>query len=124
MNLKNQAQSLTSAQRRQIISEYNETELYKPLRELLQAMRPNYTVEITHGPNEFGKDLVMVRIDDLTKDVIAIVVKCGKITGNTRGKVDEIRSQVEQALLHPVEMKSVYEELPVSKVLVMVAGQF
>ena len=57
MDWQNKAKTLNRDQRRQIIMEYPETTLHEFLKELFQAMEPNYVVEITHGPNELGKDL-------------------------------------------------------------------
>ena len=143
MDLKKQAEALSKDLRRQIIMDHKETDLHKFLKELFQAMEPNYTVEITHGTQEFGKDLVMVKSDHFTKEVIGVVVKRGHIRAKTRGDVDilkehvetalsrgaekrarEIESQIEQALAHPPEMKSMLENLPVSKVFVVLAGEF
>ena len=143
MNLRKKAEALSKALRRQIIMEYRETDLHKFLKELFQAMQPGYTVEITHGTQEFGKDLVIIKVDNFTKEVIGVVVKRGRINGKTLGDVDnlklrtqtvlskrsdktfgEIRSQIEQALTHPAEMKSILEDLPVSKVFVVLAGDF
>ena len=56
MDLKKQAEVLSRDLRRQIIVDYDETNLHKFLKELFQAMEPDYRVEITHGPQEFGKD--------------------------------------------------------------------
>ena len=39
-------------------------------------------------------------------------------------RLDEIKSQIQQALAHPAEMKSYLEDLPVSKVYVILAGEF
>ena len=47
--------------------DYQETDLHTFLKELFQAMQPDYTVEITHGAQEFGKDLVIVKVDNFTK---------------------------------------------------------
>lgn len=143
MNLRKKAESLPKALRRQIIMDYKETDLHTFLKELFQAMQPDYTVEITHGAQEFGKDLVIVKVDNFTKEIIGVVVKRGRINGKTLGDVDglksrtktvlskgdektlgEIRSQIEQALTHPAETKSILEELPVSKVYVVLAGDF
>ena len=157
MELQRQAEALPINQRRKIIMDYPETDLYQPLKELFQAMEPKYTVEITHGAQEFGKDLVIVKTDKFTKEVIGVVVKCGDIRGTTRGHVDdlklhtktmlskretvlsegesvlsegdkkkleEIRSQTEQALAHPAEIKSILEDLPISKVYIVLNGEF
>ena len=143
MDLKGQAETLPKNQRRKIIMDYAERDLHKSLKTLFQAMEPDYTVEITHGPQELGKDLVMVKSDKFTCEVIGVVVKCGDIKGKTLGDIDnlkdrvetalsqgaekrvqEIKSQIEQALAHPAEMKSILENLPVSKVFVVLAGEF
>ena len=34
-------------------------------------------MEITHGPDEFGKDLLIIKKDNLNIDIIGIIVKCG-----------------------------------------------
>ena len=143
MDLKKRAESLQKHQRSKILMDYKETELHKFLKELFQVMEPNYTVEITHGAQEYGKDLVMVRADHFTKEAIGVVVKCGNISGKTVGDVDdlkqhvksvlskgaekklaELKSQIEQALAHAATTKSYLEELPVSKVYVVIAGEF
>lgn len=143
MDLKNRAASLPKDLRRQIIMNYKERDLHKFLKELFQSMEPNYTVEITHGPREFGKDLVIVKTDRFTNDVIGVVVKRGDIKAKTLGVVDslkgqvdqvlskaseknlrEIESQIQQAFKHPAEAKSILEELPVSDVFVVLAGEF
>lgn len=142
LNLKAQAELLTKDFRRKIIMDYKEIDLHKALKELFQSSEPDYLVEITHGPSELGKDLVIVKSDKFTKEVIAVVVKRGNIKGKTSGDVDdlnnnvndilsykpsrrlsEIESQINQALKHPAEMKSIFKELPVSKVFVVLAGE-
>ena len=143
MNLTHHAKSLPKDLRRQIIMGYKETDLHQFLKKLFQFMETDYTIEITHGAQEFGKDLVIVKSDKFTQEVIGVVVKCGNIRGTTVGDVDnlkkridkvlpkttekklgEIRSQIQQALAHPAEMKSTLESLPVSKVFVVLAGEF
>ena len=143
MDLKTQAELLTKDSRRQIIMDYKELDLHVQLKELFQVMQPNYTVEITHGNEEYGKDLVIVKSDEFGNEVFGVVVKCGDIKGKTVGDVDElkyrvenvfskteekrkdeIKSQIQQALAHPAEMKSYLEDLPVTKVYVVLAGTF
>lgn len=139
----NRAKTLTKDQRREIIMSYEERDLHKLLKELFQVMEPNYAIEITHGNQEYGKDLVMVKSDKFAIETIGVVVKCGSIRGKTSGRVDElksrtktalskgdknklreIKSQIEQTLSHSAEMKSIFEKLPVSKVYVVIAGDF
>ena len=141
MELTIRAESLSQNLRRKIIMGFKELEIHEFLKELFQAMEPNYIVEITHGTSEYGKDLVIVKSDQFGKDVIGVVVKCGHIRGATRGDVDllkddidellsksaknkmkEIESQIDQALKHPAKLKSSLSELPISKVFVVLAG--
>ena len=143
MDLRERAKTLSRDFRRNIIMDHKELDLHKFLKELFQTMQPNYTVEITHGAREFGKDLVIVKSDNFNSDVMGVVVKCGHIRGKTLGDIDdlkrrvenalskgdekklrEIESQIEQAFEHPAKMKSILEDLPVSKVFVVLAGEF
>ena len=143
MNFNDHAKSLPKNQRSQIIMSFQERNLHQHLKVLFQAMQPDYTVEITHGNQEYGKDLVIVKTDNFSKEIIGVVVKCGDIKGTTLGDVDdlksraenvlskgnektisEIKSQIEQALEISAEMKSILEDLPVSKVYVVIAGEF
>jgi GTPase SAR1 family protein len=137
-----QAEALTNEHRKEILTSIPETELHQHLKELFLAIEPEYVVEVTHGPKELGKDLILVRIDNLTVDVIGIVVKCGDIKGKTLGEVDElveridsallqkgnrkareIESQIRQAFLHEAELADFFRTLPVTKVIVLIAGQ-
>ena len=137
-----QAKSLSREKRKRILMSFKETDLHKCLKELFDALEPSYTVEITHGSEEFGKDLVIVKKDKLGTDVIGVIVKTGDIRGKTLGDVDEIKtkvemafssleekmienieSQVQQAFDHPAEMKTIFKKLPISKVFIVLAGE-
>jgi GTPase SAR1 family protein len=136
------AEALTQDQRKEILMGILENELHHHLKELFVAMEPSYTVEVTQGPKELGKDLVLVRKDALTTDVIAVVVKRGNIRGKTLGEVDnvldrvevalstkndrkrrEIESQIRQSFSHPAELTNFFNTLRVNKVIVVVAGE-
>lgn len=141
-DLKQQAMAIPKDERGKKLMSFKETELHTNLKELFRTLEPNYTVEITHQPGELGKDLVIVRKDKIGTDVLGVVVKMGNIRGKTVGEVDEIKtlvkntftrceemkieqiiSQVEQALLHPAQMRTIFEKLPISKVLIILAGE-
>lgn len=136
-----QARALPKEKRKEILMSFKEPELHTYLKELLERMEPNYTIEITHQSDELGKDLVIVKKDKISIDVIGVVVKVGDIRAKTVGRVDEIKtqvttifscgtekkvknieSQVEQAFAHPAEMRTIFDELTVSKVLILLAG--
>lgn len=136
------AKILHREKRKEILMSFKEVELHKHLKELFQAMEPDYTVEITHSPSELGKDLVIVKKDKLSIDVIGVIVKTGDIKAKTLGKIDEVKkqikntfsaasekkikeieSQVEQAFANPAEMKTVLKKLKICKGLLILAGE-
>lgn len=142
LELVKQAEALTQDQRKQILMGISENDLHYDLKELFVGMEPSYTIEVTQGPKELGKDLVLVRQDALTTDVIGVVVKCGNIKGKTLGEVDEvldrvelaltkksdrktreIESQIKQSFAHKAELANFFQTLPVNKVIVIVAGE-
>ncbi|HAJ32740.1 MAG TPA: hypothetical protein DCK79_05145 [Candidatus Atribacteria bacterium] len=137
------AKAIPKQKRKEILMSFKEIKFHSFLKELLQIMEPNYTIEITHGVRELGKDLVIVKKDKIGIDVIGLIVKIGNIKAKTLGDVDEIKhhvkamfsrkkelkikeieSQIEQALTHPAEIKTIFEKLPVSKVIVILVGTF
>lgn len=137
-----QAKTLPYDRRQQILAGIPETELHGHLKELFKAMEPSYAVEVTHGNKEHGKDLVLVKHDKLTIDVIGIVVKRGNIKAKTLGEVEELKSrintaltyksemktrdiesQIIQAFSHEAELKNFAEALPVNKVITIIAGE-
>ncbi|MCG3117395.1 MAG: hypothetical protein LLH30_17140 [Candidatus Manganitrophus sp. SA1] len=140
--IRKQAKALTKEERKSILTEISEIQLHGFLKGLFGAMEPECVTEITHGVDEFGKDLVIVKRSKLSTDVFGVVVKVGDIRAKTAGKVDDLKSvvsnlfssvttkkiaemasQVEQAFNHPAEMKTIFPKLPVSKVFVVLAGE-
>ncbi|MCD4670000.1 MAG: AAA family ATPase [Actinomycetia bacterium] len=122
-DLKQLAMALSIEDRKKILISYKETELHNYLKELLSRMDPSSLIEITHGPEERGNDLVMVKNDVFRESVVGVVVKSGNIGGKTKGKVDEIKSQVEQSLAHPVMLKAIPDRtFKVSEVWIVIAG--
>jgi hypothetical protein len=135
-----EARALPLQQRSAILSSMPETDIHGFLADLFRAMEPTYWVEVTHGSDEFGKDLVIVRKDRLAADVIAVVVKKGDIRGKTAGDVDvvkeritkadsakgrvtrEILSQIEQATAHDAVLSAYVSKLKPSKVFVVLVG--
>jgi hypothetical protein len=118
-----QAIALPKEARKRVLLSFKERELYPHLKNLLTRMDSGSLVEITHGSDEYGKDLVMVREDQFGRTVIAIVVKTGDIRAKTLGKIDEVKSQVNQAIAHPAVLKVISGSLPVSTVWVILAGE-
>ncbi len=139
--LQNQARALTQQSRQDLLTSMPEVEMHHALKDLFEAMMPDSVIEVTHGVNELGKDLVIFSQTPLTTDVIGVVVKRGDISGKTVGDVDEIKdrvaeltaasqkvareisSQIEQARTHPAQLKTMMAALPITKVIVVLAGK-
>jgi len=124
MNIKELVKGLKENKKFEIIRSYREDKLHWEIKELLSNMYPNSYVEVTHGQTELGKDLVVVSKDALGDRVTGVIVKVGDITGKTAGVIDNIKSQVEQALSHSVEVKGFeFEgEYDTTFVTIIVAG--
>ena len=141
--LTQQARLISMDNRKAILMSMKEVELHGHLKELFEKMEPDYLVEITHGPEELGKDIVIVKKDKIGIDVIAVIVKVGNIRAKTLGRVDEVKSQagkvyskslskglinniesqIGQALRNPAEMKTIFQTIPVDKVFIVIAGE-
>lgn len=135
--LQSRSKALSFEQRKIIIEAIREVDLHKYLKSLFKAMEPSYDIQITHGPNEFGKDLVIVKEDNFSTDVIGVAVKRGDIFAKTSGDVEplvdaislmlnsagrEVVSQVKQAVRHRAVIKTKFETLKVTTVFVVIAG--
>ena len=126
-----------------ILMAFPEEKLHKHVKTLFERMEPGYNTAITYGANEHGKDLVIVKKDNIGIDVTAVVVKCWPITEITAGAVDqlkkeitdilkagsnkkfqEVESLVGHALEHPDEAETIFKDLPVNKIMVIVVGEF
>lgn len=132
------AKAIPKSERMRILRDLAETELHQALKNLYERIEPDYTVAITHGSREFGKDLILYRRDSISATVTALVVKAGDVKGKTAGDIDglkkrtkapidsrilaEIISQIEQSRDHDVDLKMVLEELRVSNILVVLSG--
>ena len=79
-----------------------ETELFEDLAVLFKRKGFN-NVKITHGPNEFGKDLVFSKYDDDFEEDkwYAVIVKNKPATQNDFVKGNEISNQINVALSEP-----------------------
>src|SRR6056297_2293884 len=106
-----QAKILTREEKKQVLFSLKETQLHGNLKKLLEKMQENYNIEITHGMNELGKDLVIIKKDKMDIEAIAVVVKMGKISGKTSGEIDEIKNKTEKIFKHKHEMKDVVSQV-------------
>jgi hypothetical protein len=143
IEISQKAKSIPLKSRKNILRSFKETEIHDYIKILFEKMESDYHVEITHGPNELGKDLVIVKKDAFSTDVIGVIVKKGDIKGTTVGEVDklkdkinvefknkskkrldEIESQIKQSISHPAELKEIFKSLPITKCFVILIGEF
>lgn len=119
-----QAKILPMEKRVGVLTSFKETEFHSPLKKLLERIEPDNYIEITHGAQEQGNDLVIIRKDRYFGDsIIGVIVKSGKIGGRTKGRVDEIKSQIDQSLTSHMRLKGVVKPLFISEIWVIVAGE-
>lgn len=105
-----------------------ETKLYPHICRLLEKMEAGAECEITHGRDEYGRDIVLRRSSAFGHEYIAIVVKRGdakgKVTGRSSGPVDEIISQAHQSIAHACYLKEIeVSRVRISAVWVMFFGK-
>lgn len=93
-DLSQRAKSIPREQRKQILSSFIETELHVYLKELFNAMQPDYDVALTQSS---ANDLIIVKRDLMTTDVIGVLVKRGNIMSKTLSDVDTLVSIVNKA---------------------------
>lgn len=123
-NVKTLANALTLEERKSRIMSLDESALRLNIKSLLQVMIPNSVVEITHKPQERGKDLVIVQKTRFGTENTAIVVKTGNIGGQTMGEIPAIEDQVKQCFEFPATLSTIAGELNIDKVWVMIGGTF
>jgi len=117
------AKGIAPKDRKEIIAALTEQEFRLALIELFQRMMPDATPHHTHGSNEYGKDIVITSPEPYGSQVFAVVVKTGKITGEAKGKIDEIVSQTRSALKISAEVPDVISSLQVDQVWVVMSGK-
>lgn len=88
------ARAIPREKRAALIQELKEVNFHQFLKELFSRMQPDYLVEVTHGTQERGKNLVIVKDDVINRDVIGIVVKKGDMRAKTSGDVGEVVDRV------------------------------
>lgn len=106
-----------------------ETEMHEELKTLFERMDDNDLVEVTHGKDEFGRDLVVKHSDPWGYETYrGVVVKKGdpkgKLTGATAGVIDEVLMQVDKALSHPCPLREIGAgSVSISEIRVVFVGR-
>ena len=117
-----------SRQRRaKYLSELQETELHEHLVSLFTRVEHTARAEVTHGPDEFGRDVVLRRDDPYGVEYIGVVVKrvpYRKMSGRAAGPIEEVISQARQAVLHPCQLKEIsVDEVDISTAWIAFFGR-
>jgi hypothetical protein len=115
------AAAVAPRERKGILRSLSEADLRRALVELLVRMLPSADTHLTHGPYEFGKDLVAVVERPYGLEAFALVVKAEKLTGESAGPVDDVLSQTREAFEIPAEVPTRLEPFPVSEVWIVVS---
>ncbi len=116
------AKTLSHNSKAEIVRNLDEGILRKGIKSLLEKMEPTSYVELYHGSEEQGKDLVIVRKSAFGEQATAVVVVRGDIRTKSAGLVDKIISQVGQCFAQPAKLQTLHKNIKISHVWVMLAG--
>lgn len=116
---------LSTQQKKQILRDFREVDMHKELKVLFdnifQDKAHNY---ITHGVNEFGRDLIISEIGALKNTNTSVVVKMDKLSGSATDKaVQEIRMQVDQCFNYDFPVKDAKDKLKTDYVYIIIFGE-
>lgn len=82
------------------------------------------TVKYTHGINEFGKDIILSKINDFGEvEYIGVQVKAGNIKGNTKSVINDLLEQIQNAFNVPFNNDTTNEVCYITKLLIIVSGK-
>ena len=112
-DLSRQARAIPKEERSRFLTECLETELHSYLASLFCRVEETAAAEVTHGPDEFGRDIVLRRRDAYGEQYIGVVVKRNPhhtLSGRSAGSIDEIISQAKQATVYPCQLKQISAE--------------
>jgi len=138
IDIKEEAKCMPYDGKKYFILSLPETELHKRLKSLFEKMFTNEgpcQCEITHSSDEYGRDLVVKRVDALGEHFVGVVVKKAKgelkgdkirykITGKTSGLIDDVISQSNQAISHSCFLREIAAgSRRITEVWVVFAGE-
>lgn len=132
------ARAIAREQRKSILVGLSQKELMLYLGELFKAMEPDYVIETANDHSESVADMVIVKKDSMTKDIVGVVVKRGNIMSKTLEDVNRLISGVNKvfevridrshpeptssAAFHLTETRAVASRDLVNKVFVVLTG--
>lgn len=122
----NPAACIPLAERRRRVEDIApETTLHGVLESLFRSIPGVDWVEVTHGSEEFGKDLLVCSRPAFgTPDYTAVVVKLGKISGAAAGSstLGVVKRQIDQAATVPYKSTRLKDGIRPNRILVVCTG--
>ena len=122
--LRERANSLTLEEKSKILQSIPETGMHQELAKLFRHMYPQAIVEITHGPDEQGADLVIVADSPVGRQVFGCIVHKGNIAAGTAGDIAKLVDQTRQTYSHPRRIKATGDLFDVDNVWIVLVGEF
>lgn len=111
IDLRHEVKAMPFSNKRDFLLSRLEKEIHEILKCLFEKAEDKSLAEITHGKDEFGRDLVVKRQDPYGEIYVGVIVKkgdeTGKITGETDGIIDKIISQGNQAIAQPCPLREI-----------------
>ena len=87
LDLAAEAEKLPYDSKKRFLLSQDETAIHKMLLSTLNKLGENFTAEITHGRDEYGRDLVVKQKDPLGNQFIGVIVKKGTLKVNLLEKL-------------------------------------
>lgn len=94
--LRQRARAIAREQRKNIIASLDPRELLGNLKQLFEIMEPRYCIEV-RGSDTSSPDMIIVKKDMMTRDVIGVVVKTGSILSKTLDDIYSVVTSVNEA---------------------------
>jgi hypothetical protein len=93
--LRQRARAIAREQRKSIIASLDQRELLGNLKELFEIMEPTYCIEVRDSDTS-SPDMIIVKKDMMTRDVIGVVVKTGSIMSKTLDDINRVVTSVNE----------------------------
>ncbi len=116
---------INEGKKKDILRSYREIDMHKELKILFEHIHKEYTnVYITHGPEEYGRDLIISTQGPMRKNNTSIVVKMDKLSGkNIDPSVHEISMQTKQSFEIDLNVKDEIDVLKTDFVYILIFGE-
>lgn len=116
---------MTESKKKEILKSYRELDMHKELRILFENIyKQDTNVYYTHGPEEYGRDIIISENRPLQKHNTSCVIKMDKLSGKTLDKnIMDIVFQVKQCFEVDYKVKEETDTLKTDYVFIIVFGE-